>query len=458
MAPAEERAIAVLDVGKTNVKAALFDRDGSILAERGMPNRVVGTGPYPHADVDAIWAFALAALRELDGLRRIGDLVVTTHGASGALVGDDGLVLPVMDYEWDGPATLATYDAQRPPFSETFSPPMPVGLNLARQVAWQQDHRPEAFARARWLLAYPQYWSWRLSGVAATEVTSLGCHTDLWAPFADRPSSLVERRGWVRLLPPRRDAWDVLGPVTPEVAAATGLAPDVRVRVGIHDSNASLLPHLADTPAPFTVVSTGTWVILMAVGAPLAALDPAADMLVNVAASGAPVPTARFMGGREYAALAGEGASLPDLADIEAVIRAGTLAVPCFSPQGGPYAAHAGRIEGPSPGTPEGRAALATLYSALMTDDLLNRLGATAGPLVVEGRFASNPAFGALLAALRPDQQVLAAPDTAGTALGAALLASWPSPQRVAARHLLAPATLDGLAACRERWRSLLPR
>ena len=27
---------------------------------------------------------------------------------------------------------------------------------------------------------YPQYWAYRLTGVLANEVTSLGCHTDLW--------------------------------------------------------------------------------------------------------------------------------------------------------------------------------------------------------------------------------------------------------------------------------------
>lgn len=457
MQPAHLRAVAVLDVGKTNVKAALFDRAGSLLAEFGMPNRVLAGGPYPHADVEAIWDFALTALRALNDRTPIGALVVTTHGASGALVDEAGLVLPVMDYEWEGPAALDGYAGERPPFEETFSPPMPVGLNLGRQLAWQQDRQPEAFARARHVLTYPQYWTWRFSGVACSEVTSLGCHTDLWVPFSARFSSLVEARGWAPLMPPLRAAHDVVGTIAPAVASATGLAPDVVVHAGIHDSNASLLPHLADTPAPFTVVSTGTWAILMAVGAPLAALDPAADMLVNVAASGAPIPTARFMGGREYAAIAGDGAPMPVLRDVAAVVQAGTFAVPCFAPQGGPYARHTGRIVGPAPAEPADRAALATIYAALMTDDLLDRLGASAGPLIVEGRFASNAIYGAVLAALRPDQPVLAAPDTAGTALGASLLASWPAPPHVASRHPVEPARIPGLHDYRARWRALRP-
>ena len=72
---------------------------------------------------------------------------------------------------------------------------------------------------------------------------------------------------------------------------------------GIHDSNASLLPHVLTRPAPFSVVSTGTWVVIMAIGARKVALDEARDTLINVNALGDPVPSARFMGGRAFAML-----------------------------------------------------------------------------------------------------------------------------------------------------------
>ena len=116
---------------------------------------------------------------------------------------------------------------------------------------------------------------------------------------------MVDKLGWRRLFPPRRNAWDTLGTLKPEVAAATGLAPDVRVICGAHDSNASLVPHLLSRRDPFTVISTGTWVIIMAIGGK-ARLDPNADMLANVDVRGEPTPTARFMGGREFAVLAGD--------------------------------------------------------------------------------------------------------------------------------------------------------
>ena len=83
------------------------------------------------------------------------------------------------------------------------------------------------------------------------------------------------------------------------------MARDVAVHCGIHDFSASLLPHLKERKPPFAVVSTGTWVILFAVGGDIDKLDPERDTLANVSALGDPVACARFMGGREFERLTG---------------------------------------------------------------------------------------------------------------------------------------------------------
>ena len=45
------------------------------------------------------------------------------------------LVMPILDYEHDGPDRLAAdYDAVRPPFAETGTPRLPIGLNLGAQL------------------------------------------------------------------------------------------------------------------------------------------------------------------------------------------------------------------------------------------------------------------------------------------------------------------------------------
>src|SRR4029453_18778105 len=119
---------------------------------------------------------------------------------------------------------------------------------------WQARMFPEDFARTATILMYPQYWAFRLSGVRANEVTSLGCHTDLWDYHGGDYSALVDRMGWRNLMAPVRPPADVLGPILPKIAAATGLDPATPVHCGIHDSNASLLPHLVRRRQPFSVV------------------------------------------------------------------------------------------------------------------------------------------------------------------------------------------------------------
>jgi len=215
---------AVLDIGKTNVKVASFAADGTLLWERVTPNRAIAGPPYPHADVESIWDFLLESLAEANRVSGITTIVATTHGCAAALVDDSGLVLPVMDYEFSGVDEVEPdYAPLRPPFSQSFSPALPAGLNLGRQLFWQQRRLGEAFARARYILTYPQYWAWRLSGIAASEVTSLGAHSDLWAPRQGQVSSLVAALDLPRLLPPLQPAYRRLAPIKPDVAAASGL-------------------------------------------------------------------------------------------------------------------------------------------------------------------------------------------------------------------------------------------
>ncbi len=450
--------VAVFDVGKTNLKVVVFDRGGAVLAERSAPNTPLAPDSewsYLRLDTEGAWAFLLGALKELGARFSIEAISTTTHGCAGVLMRNGGPALPPLDYEFDGFAAVdADYDAARPPFDEARSPHLSRGLNLGRHIFYYERCYPEQFKQATAFLTYAQYLGWRLGGVMASEVTSLGAHTDLWRPNGGDLSTMVDKLGWRRLFPPMRKAWDTLGTIKPEVAHATGLSPDVRIVCGAHDSNAALVPHLLSRREPFTVVSTGTWVIIMAVGG-TGQLDPNADMLANIDVRGEPVPTARFMGGREYAVLAGDAPADADEGDIAAIITTGALAVPAFSDQGGPFASRKGVIEGEAPASPKARAALATLYSTLMTAHTLRRLEAP-GDLIVEGGFTRSPAFAAVLALLMPGRSVVIAPMSAGADAGAAMLAHWGEPHPPPKLERAREWNLPGLEAYRDRWEQAL--
>ena len=416
------RHVAVFDIGKTNAKIALVDLPTRAeIAVITRPNRVLPGPPYPHFDTDALWRFLIDGLRDLHAAHGIDAISVTTHGASAALLTAEGtLAAPVLDYEHDGPDEVAAaYDAIRPGFAETGSPRLSGGLNVGAQLHWQFHRDPTLRDRVASLVMWPQYWGFRLTGNRANDVTSIGCHADLWNPHAGVLSSLVERLGLTGRIAPTRRPAEVLGALLPSVAALTGLPATTPVATGIHDSNASLLPHLLGRPAPFSVVSTGTWVVVMSVGGNLALLDPTRDTMINTNALGQPVPSAKFMGGREHDLLRGGRASVATGADAARVRDAGVMLLPSVVAGSGPFPDRAMHWHPAAPDDAAQEVAVG-YYLALMTAECLSMTGGR-GPVIVEGPFARNRWFLDMLAvaAARP---VLVSPSQTGTAIGAALL------------------------------------
>jgi sugar (pentulose or hexulose) kinase len=419
------RHVAVIDIGKTNAKVALVDLATlNEVALRRVANSVATDGPYPHHDVKRLWAFILDSLEDINREQPINAISITTHGATSVLVDAKGdLALPVIDYEFGGIDELVqAYDAIRPPFAETGTPRLPAGLNIGAQLFWQQKRFPAEFAKAAAILMYAQYWALRLTGVAANEVTSLGCHTDLWSPWKADYSSLVGQMGWRRLMAPVRPAKDRLGPIQPEIARRTGLDPRTLVFCGLHDSNASLLPHLLSDAPPFSVVSTGTWVVSMAVGGKKVELDPRRDTLVNVNALGDPVPSARFMGGREFSLLTADRPQGWSEDDVAAVLARKTLLLPSTQQGSGPFPHRAAQWLGADNLSPGQRFVVVSFYLALTTATCLDLIGGD-GPTTVEGPFAQNRLFIRMLAAAT-GRPVIASETSTGTSIGAALLAS----------------------------------
>lgn len=429
------RHIAVIDIGKTNAKLALVE--SATLAEVAVvtrPNAVMQGPPWPHFDVEGHWRFILDGLASFHRRHGIDAISVTTHGAAAVfLTQGGGLAAPVLDYEHTGPeAMAAAYDALRPPFAETGSPRLGMGLNLGAQMHWQLATNPALRGRTAAIVTYPQYWGFRLTGELACDLPSLGCHTDLWNPWERRPSALVDRLGLGDVLATPRLPSDRLGGLRPDLAAQTGLPAGLPVSVGIHDSNASLYPHLRARTGPFAVVSTGTWVIVMAIGRAPRDLDPARDVLVNVDALGAPVPSARFMGGREYTLIARGTTATVQPADRARVLADDVALLPAVEPGSGPFAGRQTRWTS-APRTDGERQLALSWYLALMTQTCLTLTGAR-GPAVVEGPFARNPDYLDMLSSLCPDGVETTASAT-GTAIGAALLLLPDAPHPETRRH-----------------------
>ncbi|MDK4712486.1 FGGY-family carbohydrate kinase [Rhizobium sp. CNPSo 4039] len=452
------RHIAVIDIGKTNAKVVVLDAGtGAEIAAIRTANSVLKSGPYPHYDIESLWRFIIEALKGFAATPGFDAISITTHGASAVMLSADGsLALPVLDYEHGYPQAVQDAYAQvRPAFAETFSPRLSGGLNVGAQIHYLKITFPADFARVATILTYPQYWTFRLTGVAANEVTSLGCHTDLWNPTTQNYSSLVDALGIRGLMAPVRSAFEALGPVLPALSEEIGLTKSVPAYCGIHDSNASLLPHLVENEAPFAVVSTGTWVISFGVGGDLDHLDPARDTLANIDAYGRAVPSSRFMGGREFEILAAEiGIASHEAieAALEPVIEKGLMLLPNVVDGSGPFPGQTRRWIGDISVSKAERLAAVSLYLALMTEACLDLIGAK-GPVFVEGPFALNRPYLTALSALT-STDVIALASSTGTSQGAALLAGIRPIS--AADSPPVRAELPGLARYRQSWREAM--
>jgi sugar (pentulose or hexulose) kinase len=451
----------VLDVGKTHSKATLWSVAGTCVARRVRSNPRINTGGSLTLDTLGIEQWLRGVLSEFARLGSITAIVPIAHGAGVALIAKGRLQTAPLDYEWPGVgADRIAYNLQRDPFLATGSPALPGGLNIGMQLHWLESLRSIDTRRGE-IVPWAQYWAWLLCGVTASEITSLGCHTDLWRPYDRAPSHLAVRRGWAERLARLTPANSVLGTLRPEWAEATGLSPQVQVYCGMHDSNAALLaarshPQLAGHDV--TVLSTGTWFVAMRTptgsDARAALLPEARDCLVNVDVAGTPIPSSRFMGGREIEILAGVDVadSAVDACRVSIAVKAvdaGEMIIPPCVPGVGPFPTANSRGLAPRQNSSDPMA-LAHLYAALIADVSLDLIGSR-DTLLIDGRFSAAPVFAQALANLRPATIVLTSGDEDGVAHGALRLANVSQTGSAPLRRV-PPLAVD-MADYRARWR-----
>jgi sugar (pentulose or hexulose) kinase len=454
---------SVIDIGKTHAKATLWDAAANLVASRSRANRPPAANGIPGLDVSGIEHWLEGVLIEFAAAGPVDAVIPVAHGAAAALIHAGRLQREPLDYEWPSIASdRGSYDAERDPFSATGSPALPGGLNLGLQLHWLDSQRDTAIRSAQ-IIPWPQFWGWRLSGVAASEITSLGCHTDLWRHQARGPSNLSVRRGWAERLAPLRAANAVLGTITTDWSQRTGLAASTQVLCGVHDSNAALFGLRARAEfvnRDTTVLSTGTWFVAMRstvgeIDDTIARLPENRDCLVNVDVTGAPVPSARFMGGREIAVLTHsrwDNTPAGAEAEVQAALRAierGAMILPSAVPGVGPFPRAKHQRLGPS--LPDDHSmVLSHLYAALVADVSLDLIGSR-DSLIIDGRFSRSVTFTRALASLRPHMNVYTDNGEHGVARGALQLLDR-LPSDVEALQPVERLPID-LSAYRMRWR-----
>ena len=106
----------------------------------------------------------------------------------------------------------------------------------------------------------------------------------------NEPSSLTKKKGWDKKFPKFKRAGEFLGSLELKI--------DKKLKIynGLHDSNSSLYFYRSLGFKSFTLISTGTWVVIF--NTDTSCIRSERDMLCNITVDNKPIATARFMGGR----------------------------------------------------------------------------------------------------------------------------------------------------------------
>lgn len=294
--------IAVFDVGKTNKKLFLFDESYHIVFEKSIHlEETIDEDGDACEDVESLRSFILEGLKTVLASRDFTVRAVnfSAYGASFVHLDESGKIVGnLYSYLKPYPQNLRkqfydTYGGEKL-FSFQTASPVLGNLNSGMQLYWLKYQKPDLFNRIHHALHLPQYISYVATGKPFSEITSIGCHTNLWHFQNMDYHYWVKREGILEKLPPIAPSDMVINPSLSEHLYAVG--------IGLHDSSAALIPYLVSFADPFVLISTGTWAISLNPfnATPLTKEELECDCLCYLQYMGKPVKASRLFLGHNH--------------------------------------------------------------------------------------------------------------------------------------------------------------
>lgn len=292
--------VAIFDIGKTNKKVFLFNENYQIVWEKSvnLPETVDEDG-FPCEDIEALENWVLDRLAEV---KKLTDYVLkavnfSTYGASFVYLDEEGKVLtPLYNYLKSYPEVLRREFYKKYKGEEIFAvktaSPVLGSLNSGMQIYRLKNENPEVFEKVKYCLHLPQYLSSLLTGQYFTDITSIGCHTNLWNFKKMKYHKWVTKENIIAKIPPLHYAEDTIQ--LPESGISVG--------VGLHDSSSAMIPYTINFTEPFVLLSTGTWSISLNPfnDSPLTFEELQNDCLCYLQYIEKPVKAARLFSGNEH--------------------------------------------------------------------------------------------------------------------------------------------------------------
>jgi len=259
-----------LDAGNTVIKAVLFDLEGRQLAAYA----VDGATHKPAAgmverSVPELWDNAKVAIAGCIGAADIDPGAIAAIGTAGHGNGlyllDPGgaALIGIQSLDTRAAALAVELDTAAGSDMHAIALQRPWPSQTPTLLAWLKRHRPELYERAGTLLFAKDILTYSLTGKPASEISDMSGAGLLRLPDAVYDTGLLALYGLEdakALLPPLLQPSNIVGVVTAEAAAATGLAKGTPVVAGYFDVVASALGSGAVGTGAASVV-VGSWSI-----------------------------------------------------------------------------------------------------------------------------------------------------------------------------------------------------
>jgi xylulokinase len=242
-------ALLGIDIGTTSTIGILIDTEGGSLATASRPSELLS----PHAnwaeeDPGQWWANSCAVIQELLGKTGLSGADIAAVGVTGmvpavVLLDREGRVLRRSMQQNDARA-IDEIEAMRHAFdAKRFLDLTGGSINqqiVAPKLRWLAKHEPEVLASAATVFGSYDYITYRLTGLRSVD-HNWALESGLMDIAQRRFTPELVAAGGIapELLPPIRASHEVVGEITAQAAATTGLRPGTPVVAGCADHVAS---------------------------------------------------------------------------------------------------------------------------------------------------------------------------------------------------------------------------
>lgn len=298
----KEKVTAVFDIGKTNKKFFLFDRDFKEVHKEYISfDEIVDEDGHPTENLPELQKWLKKVFNRIIESKRfeVKAINFSTYGASLVHIDQNGNPLtPLYNYTKPLPQTIINSFFKEYGPKDEFLKVTGCGdlsmLNSGLQLYWLKKDKPEIFSKIKYSLHLPQYLSYVFTGIPLSEYTSIGCHTALWDYEKKDYHNWVYKEELDKILPPI---------VSTETSINMNYNGNrIKIGVGIHDSSAALLPYIRSIKKKFVLVSTGTWSIVFNpfTKNSIPSVASKSDVINYMRINGKPVKATRMFLGNEY--------------------------------------------------------------------------------------------------------------------------------------------------------------